>query len=154
MRTQIRLSISAYLVLLNLVFAILFVTYGTAPKMPVLGATSSARANGSLPLNSVWTSRAMAMMALTLKIYNGSQKQDGEVYIIDTYDKYSRADRQTAKLIFLCNDTWYAIKKCEVRHGKLIRPQRIDENENENEWFFRYDTFEEAEAFARLMRRQ
>ena len=120
--------------------------------MPVLGATLSARANGSLPLNSAWTSRAMVMTALTLKTYNGSQKQDGEVYIIDTYDKYSRADRQAAKLIFWCNDVWYAIKKCEVRNGKLMRPQRIDENENENEWFFRYDTFEEAEAFVRMIR--
>lgn len=83
---------------------------------------------------------------------NSSQVQNGEVFIIDTYDKYSRADRQAAKLIFLCNDVWYAIKKCEVRDGKLMRPQRIDENENENEWFFRYDTFEEAEAFVRMIR--
>ena len=71
------------------------------------------------------------------------------VFIIDTYDKYSREDRNAARFVFLFNDQWYAIKEYEVRDGQLMRQLRFYENENENDWFWRYNSYDEAREFVR-----
>lgn len=71
------------------------------------------------------------------------------IFVVDTYDKYLREDRDTARFIFLFNEQWYAIKEYEVRDGELMRELRFYENENENNLLWRYDTYDEAREFVR-----
>lgn len=67
------------------------------------------------------------------------------VFVIDTYDKYSRADQAAARFIFqdLYGAQW-AIKEYEYKNGVLMRPQSIYENENMNQYFALFDSYEEA----------
>ena len=66
-------------------------------------------------------------------------------FIIDQYDKYSSQDRAVARYIFhdLYGTDW-AIKEYKYEDGMLVRPQSIYDNENINECFALFDTYEEA----------
>lgn len=73
-------------------------------------------------------------------------------FVIDTYDKYDAADRQAARYIFTFHDQDWAIKEYRVEEGKLMRPLRFYEREDENEWFYQYETFEDAMSYVYQMR--
>lgn len=66
-------------------------------------------------------------------------------FIIDQYDKYSSSDRAAARFIFRdLYDSLWAIKEYDYKNGQLARPQSIYENENMNQYFALFDSYEEA----------
>lgn len=47
-------------------------------------------------------------------------------FIIDTYSKFDRWDKEHAVHIFIVNDVWYAIKEVELEWGVPILPEKVD----------------------------
>lgn len=66
-------------------------------------------------------------------------------FIIDEYDKYSPSDKAAARFIFRdrYNSQW-AIKEYEYKDGQLARPLSVYENDNMNQHFMLFDSYDEA----------
>ena len=71
-------------------------------------------------------------------------------YIIDTYNRYDRWDRENSTYIFYFNEQAYAIKRVELVWGKPQLPTRICESAEIP--YFIYNTEDEAKAFVQRMK--
>ncbi len=69
-------------------------------------------------------------------------------YVIGTYNKYWKEDRECAVYVFKVNDVEYAIKKVK---NKWNIPQAIDDNSSANSYYI-YNDYEDALAFAHTMK--
>ena len=47
-------------------------------------------------------------------------------YVIDTYNRWSKWDREHSVYVFSINENWYAIKEVELEWGFPILPFRTD----------------------------
>lgn len=75
-------------------------------------------------------------------------------FIVDTYDKYSSVDRAVARYIFNFHDQVWAVKEYNYEDGHLARPLRFYEREDENDWFYLYDTLDDAMRYVYQIRGQ
>lgn len=72
-------------------------------------------------------------------------------YIIDTYNQYSRWDREHTKYIFELNEQWYAIKEVILNWGVPDLPQQVD-RDLYPETYQIYNTYEDAMEFVHTMK--
>lgn len=72
-------------------------------------------------------------------------------YIIDTYNKFSKWDKQHSVYVFEINKNWYAIKEVQLIWGQPQLPIDIEDHCNPNSYFI-YDTKEQAMTFVRQMK--
>ena len=72
-------------------------------------------------------------------------------FIIDTYSKFNRWDREHAVHIFTVNEVWYAIKEVELEWGMPILPEKVDSDTRPSSYFI-YGSKEEALRFVSLMK--
>lgn len=75
-------------------------------------------------------------------------------FIIDIYNKYSPADKSSARYVFKFLQQEWAIKEYPFINGKLMRPLLIDEDEDANEQFQIHDTLEEARQYIAEQRKR
>lgn len=73
------------------------------------------------------------------------------VFIIDTYHPFSPYN-DNVRFTFWLHDNSYAIKEVKCTWGKPIVPTLIDE-EVRPEWFYLYDTFEDAMTYVHTIQR-
>ena len=72
-------------------------------------------------------------------------------YIIGSYDKYSRWDREHSLYTFFINGVEYAIKEVILNWGVPQLPSTIEEDENP-ETYHLYDTYDDAYNFVKYLR--
>lgn len=74
-------------------------------------------------------------------------------YIIDTYNRHNKWDREHAVYTFIHNKMPFAIKKVELKNGIPILPEPIDNREYTNpSSYFIYNTEIEARNFVTLIK--
>lgn len=72
-------------------------------------------------------------------------------FIIDTYNKWSKWDKEHARYTFEMNGEWYAIMEVQVENGMPKLPVRILE-ETEPSIYYIYKSFEAAMMYVRKVR--
>lgn len=71
-------------------------------------------------------------------------------FIIDTYNKYDRWDRQHARYVFEINENWSAIMEVEIQDGLPVLPTRLDDI-NPSVYFI-HNTYEDALSYVKLLK--
>lgn len=72
-------------------------------------------------------------------------------YIIKSYNRYNKWDREHATYIFTINDIPYAIMRVEMEWGLPQIPSPMEYEDNLRSYYV-YDSEEKAMEFVRLMR--
>lgn len=72
-------------------------------------------------------------------------------FIIDTYNKYDKFDKEHSVYTFALNENWYAIKKVEVEWGIPKLGIQVDRDTDMYQYWV-YSTYEEALQFVRKMK--
>lgn len=73
-------------------------------------------------------------------------------YVIDTYNRWSKWDREHSVYTFTINDNWYAIKEVELEWGFPVLPFRADMDQHPEDYYV-YGTYGDALQFVQCMRR-
>lgn len=73
-------------------------------------------------------------------------------FIIDTYNRFDRFDKQHSVYRFSINEVEYAVKEVELFWGQPLLPEKVDQ-EQHLESYRVYGSLEEAMEFVHIMRR-
>lgn len=73
-------------------------------------------------------------------------------FIIDTYNKFDRFDKQHSIYRFSINEVEYAVKEVELFWGQPLLPEKVDQEQHPENYRV-YGSLEEAMEFVHIMKR-
>ena len=72
-------------------------------------------------------------------------------YIIDTYNRYDKWDREHSLYVFTINEQKYAIKEVMLDWGEPQLPMRLGAYQNPSLYFI-FNSYKEAEQYVKYMK--
>ena len=72
-------------------------------------------------------------------------------YLIDTYNRYDKWDREHSLYVFTINEQKYAIKEVMLDWGEPQLPMRLGEHKDPS-FYFIFNSYEEAEQYVKYMK--